>query len=233
MEAKGPRGFLEEGMLQACHYGAIGARAMQSLQTYGQLQPTYDNHVRTISSVYYGGMLKMYGHSVAQPGGPGTRPEYYMHQIEALGMTGDQETFLKGATAYKNAIGITAEHRNGAIEHANTIAHRLSVAVEGVMHDDEDSAEDDGGEDEEEEEEEDEVAPVSFPSLKAEFVHSTSRALTEEDNDEDNSETSVEADYRGPPAKRPSTKSQSSSHRGHKSHKSRNASTSKGKQRKA
>jgi hypothetical protein len=60
---------------------------MHSLQTYGQETPVYDNNIYSISSTYHAGTLKMYDHSAAQPNGPGTQPEYYMHQLKGYSMT--------------------------------------------------------------------------------------------------------------------------------------------------
>ncbi|KAH0565141.1 hypothetical protein GP486_001474 [Trichoglossum hirsutum] len=119
LEAKGPDGSSAEAIRQACHDGALGERAMHSLRAYGQDQPVYDNNIHTISSTYCDGTLKMYGHSIAQPEGPGTRPEYYMHHLKGWNMTGDQDTFLKGATTFKNAVDLTREYRDAAIAHAN------------------------------------------------------------------------------------------------------------------
>jgi hypothetical protein len=119
LEAKGPDGSLAEALRQACHNGAVGERAMRSLEAYGQDQPVYDNNIHTISSIYHGGMLKMYGHSIAQPNGPETQPEYYMHQLDVWGMTGNKKKFLEGATAFKNAVDLTKEYRDAAIARAN------------------------------------------------------------------------------------------------------------------
>ncbi|RMD41859.1 hypothetical protein DV735_g3278, partial [Chaetothyriales sp. CBS 134920] len=139
LEAKGPDRSGAEGLRQACHDGAIGARAIQSLRSYGQSNPVYDNNAYTISSTYHLGQLKMYSHTVSQPKGPGTRPEYYMHQLNAYSMTGNKDAFLQGATAFKNAMELTEEHRNTAILHANERAQTI---------DNEDGGED-RGEDEE------------------------------------------------------------------------------------
>ncbi|KAF2457425.1 hypothetical protein BDY21DRAFT_343813 [Lineolata rhizophorae] len=136
MKAKGPAGSAAEARRQACHDGAIGARAMQSLLSYGQSEPVYDNNAYTISSTYHDGTLKMYGRSVAQPNGPGTRPEYYMHQIDTYGMTGNKKSFLQGATAFKNAQDMTRGHRNAAIARANEMA---AQTVEEEEEDDDDS----------------------------------------------------------------------------------------------
>ncbi|KAI9763792.1 MAG: hypothetical protein M1840_009117 [Geoglossum simile] len=90
--------------LDGLSYDAVGERAVHSLEAYGQDQPVYNNNIHTISSIYYGGTLKMYGHSIAQPNGPETRPEYYMHQLDVWGMTGNQKKILEGAIAFKNAV---------------------------------------------------------------------------------------------------------------------------------
>ncbi|KAH0563109.1 hypothetical protein GP486_002327 [Trichoglossum hirsutum] len=131
LEAKGPDGSLAEALRQACHNGAVGERAMHSLEAYGQDQPVYDNNIHTISAVYHGGTLKMYGHSIAQPNGPEMRPEYYMHQLDAWSMTGNIKKFLEGVTAFKNAVDLTEEYRDAAIMRANemrrTIDHEENI----------------------------------------------------------------------------------------------------------
>jgi hypothetical protein len=137
-EVKGTDGLWSEALAQASHDGAIDARAVQSLQSYGEEQPVYRNSTLAISSTYYAGMLRFYGHSVAQSGGPGTDPEYYMHLIKGYNMDNDQETFIRGATMFKNALDMTKGRRDAAIARANEIAAR--------------SIEDENGEDEDEEE---------------------------------------------------------------------------------
>ena len=59
MEAKGPKGVASVGQLQAMRNGAYGARAMHSLQSYGQRMPVYDGNAYAITTVYHstGGML--------------------------------------------------------------------------------------------------------------------------------------------------------------------------------
>lgn len=122
LEAKGPNGSSAVLKRHACHDGAVGARAIHSLQAYGQDEPVYNNKITAISSTYHMGTLKMYAHSVAQPSGPGTNPEYCMHQPNAWSMTGNRDSFLQGATAFKNAMDMTRKYRNAAIEHANEVA---------------------------------------------------------------------------------------------------------------
>lgn len=233
LEAKGPSGSLAEALRQSCHNGAIGARAMHSLEAYGQEEPSYDNSAHTFSTIYHGGQLKMYAHSAAQPNGPDTRPEYYMHQINTYGMTGNKDTFIQGATAFKNAMDLTAEYRNTAIAHANEIG---AQAVDGEDDENEETDDEDEDEDEDDAELGDEelaVAPAvihrfALGSVREHDIYGEEEKSEEEsqaeadagnddeDEDDEESETSVEDTYRRPPSKRSSSKS----HKLSKSHRS-------------
>jgi hypothetical protein len=198
MEAKGPLGTNREALLQACHYGTIGARAIQSLQNYQQDESTYDGRVSSISSIYNSGQLKMYGHSVTQPNGPGTEPHYYMHQLRGITMTDSKDAFLQGATVFKNAIDLTAEQRNAAIARANEV-------VQTIEEEENTEGEDDNGE-----EGRDCRAPAEPSDMMHSFDCSTSQTFStlveDEGEDQDESETSVDevADC-VPPTKRPSS----------------------------
>lgn len=119
LAVKGPDGSAAVAARQACYDGALGARGMHSLQSYGQEEPVYDNKAYTITSIYHNGQLKMYTVHPAQPNGPGSRPEYYMTQLKGWSMTSDPETFRKGATAFRNARDWAREQRDQAIEKAN------------------------------------------------------------------------------------------------------------------
>jgi hypothetical protein len=119
LAAKGPDGSIAVAGRQASYDGALGARGMHSLQSYGQDEPVYDNNAYTITSIYHGGQLKMYTSHPAEPNRPRSRPEYYMTQINTWGMTGNVETFRQGATAFRNAGDWTKEQRDDAIRCAN------------------------------------------------------------------------------------------------------------------
>ncbi|KAI9877505.1 MAG: hypothetical protein M1830_003735 [Pleopsidium flavum] len=119
LAAKGPDGSAVVARRQACYDGALGARSIQSLQSYGQPEPVYDNNAYTVTSIYNDGTLKMYTSHPSQPTGPENRPEYYMTQLNTWGMTGNPETFRQGATAYRNARDWAKEKRDGFIEAAN------------------------------------------------------------------------------------------------------------------
>jgi hypothetical protein len=119
LEAKGPDGSAAVAGRQACYDGALGARGIQSLQSYGEPEPIYDNNAYAITSIYHDGQLKMYTSHPTQPTGPGDRPEYYMNQLNTWGMTGNPETFRRGATAFRNARDWTKERRDKFINTAN------------------------------------------------------------------------------------------------------------------
>jgi len=119
LAAKGPDGTAVVARRQACYDGALGARGIQSLQSYGQPEPVYDNNAYTVTSIYNDGTLKLYTSHPTQPTGSENRPEYYMTQLNTWGMTGNPETFRQGAAAYRNARDWAKEKRDRFIEAAN------------------------------------------------------------------------------------------------------------------
>jgi hypothetical protein len=123
LAAKGPDGSAAVAGRQASYDGALGARAMHSLQSYGQDKPTYDNNAYAITSIYHNGQLKMYTSYPAQPNGPGSRPEYYMTQLGAFAMTNNLKTCVDGLQAFRNARDWTKEQRDEAIKLANERAN--------------------------------------------------------------------------------------------------------------
>jgi hypothetical protein len=221
LEAKGPDGSLAEALRQACHNGAVGERAMHSLETYGKDEPVYDGTAHTISSIFHGGTLKMYGHSVAPPNGPRTRPEYYMHQLGAYAMTHTNSSFRDGATAFKNALDWTTEHRNAAIDHANSIVERNEDEADEIENESqagEEQEENDEEDTEEEDTDEDETDANPLNTMASfDDDRTTSAILSARSQDEDaaGSDTSVEDVHKLLPSKRPLTES----HRSYRSHK--------------
>jgi hypothetical protein len=202
MEAKGPLGTNREALLQACHVGAIGTRAMHSLENYRQDVPQYHGKVTSISSTYNGGTLKLYGHSAAQPDGAATQPHYYMHQMRGFLMTDSKDIFLQGATAFKNARDWAQESRRTAIAHANTIA--------AAWIEEEAAATTAGQEEEQEEGEDEEEGEAESTPIFQSFAYST---LGEEDDAEESATSEEEVTVRHPPAKRSSRRSAGSSRR--------------------
>ncbi|KAM5437012.1 hypothetical protein MferCBS31731_005667 [Microsporum ferrugineum] len=117
LEAKGPDGPPIVATRQACYDGTLGARGMHKLQSYKQ-EPVYDNNAYTITSTYLASNLKLYTIHPTPRESDG-RPEYIMTQLNGWCMTGDLETFRKGATAYRNARDWAKEQRDKFINAAN------------------------------------------------------------------------------------------------------------------
>ena len=56
------------------------------------------------------------------PASPGGNPQYYMTQLDTYGMTGNINSFRRGAAAYRNARQWTKEQRDQFIASANAAA---------------------------------------------------------------------------------------------------------------
>jgi hypothetical protein len=116
---KGPDGSVAVAKRQACYDGALGSRAMHSLESYGLSEPVYGNNASTITSTYHNGHLQMYTSHLTQPKSPGGRPEYHMTQLKSFAMTGSVGSCRDGLRAYRNGREWCAEKRNDAINQAN------------------------------------------------------------------------------------------------------------------
>ncbi|KAL8932935.1 MAG: hypothetical protein Q9211_006046 [Gyalolechia sp. 1 TL-2023] len=127
LAAKGPNGTAAVAGRQACYDGALGARGMNTLQSYGEDEPVHDNNAYTITSIYSDGQLKMYTSHPTQPTGPEGRLGYCMTQLDGWCMTGNAKTFRQGATAYRNARDWTKAQRDEAIKRANKRARDSQV----------------------------------------------------------------------------------------------------------
>ena len=126
LEAKALMGGVDVGRRQACHDGAYGARAMHSLQSYGNDEPVYENNAYTFSSTYHAGngVLQLFAHHLTASTIPGEPPEYHMTQLRTFAMTETCETFVNGLTAFRNTRDMAKEFRDGFIEAANARASR-------------------------------------------------------------------------------------------------------------
>ncbi|KAL1863063.1 hypothetical protein VTK73DRAFT_6488 [Phialemonium thermophilum] len=122
LEVKGPDGSAVVVTRQARYDGAIGSRAMHSLQNYDQEEPSYDGVPATYSSTYHDGTLKLYAHHVTAPTHQDGPPEYHMTQVKGYAMTSDRETFVQGATAFRNVRDLAKQHRDRFIQAANAAA---------------------------------------------------------------------------------------------------------------
>ncbi|CEJ91863.1 hypothetical protein VHEMI07551 [[Torrubiella] hemipterigena] len=123
LQAKGPNTFLPGALLQACYNGALGARAMHSLQSYGQPTRFYDNKAYVLSWVYHCGTLRLFTvHPLPPPAELGGQLSFVTTHIKSWSMTGDYDYFLQGATAYRNGVDWAKQQRDEAIKEANVIA---------------------------------------------------------------------------------------------------------------
>lgn len=111
LEAKGPDGFVAVMMRQARYDGAVGARAMYSLQNYGEEEPVYDGKPYIYSLTYHDGILKMYAHHATAPA-TSSLPEYHMTQLVTHALTNKRETFVEGATVFRNVRDLAKQYRD-------------------------------------------------------------------------------------------------------------------------
>ncbi|RMD41770.1 hypothetical protein DV735_g3372, partial [Chaetothyriales sp. CBS 134920] len=124
LEAKGDGGRADILKRQACHHGALGARAVHQLDNYQAAEPQYNHHAKSFSSTYHHGTstLALYSHHITQPKVPGGQPEYHMTKLDGFDMTGNPRSFREGATALRNLRDLSQTYRNSAINHANQVA---------------------------------------------------------------------------------------------------------------
>ncbi|KAL7814199.1 hypothetical protein V8C44DRAFT_39199 [Trichoderma aethiopicum] len=130
LEVKGPDGNAAVATRQARYDGAIGSRAMHSLQNYGAEQPQYDGKAYTFSFTYHAGTgtLQQYAHHVTAPTSETGRPEYHMTRLKAYAMTSDLETYVKGAAALRNTLDLAQQYRDTFIRTANARASQPRTA---------------------------------------------------------------------------------------------------------
>lgn len=119
LAVKGPQGNLQVAKRQACYDGALGARGMHSLQSYGKDESTYDNNAYTITSTYLAGFLQIYTVHPIQSAIPGGRTEYCMNPLRSFAINDSADSFRQGVTAYRNARDWAKEQRDEAIKRSN------------------------------------------------------------------------------------------------------------------
>ena len=125
-EAKGPHGTLVVAQRQACHDGAVGARAMHRVENFGRRRETFDNNARTASAIYHGdGNLALYSHHMSKPTGPRKPPQTHMTPLQSFSLASTPDTFRQGVGAFRNASDYAHRHRKESIENA----HRRSGII--------------------------------------------------------------------------------------------------------
>lgn len=107
---------------KACQDGAVGARAMHSLQNYGEDNPVYDGKAHTFSATYQAGagMLQLYAHHITGPARDGGLPEYHMTLLRGYHIGDDREGFVRGVTAFRNLRDLAHAQRERFIRAANS-----------------------------------------------------------------------------------------------------------------
>lgn len=115
--AKGRDETLASSFEEAFHHGALGARGIHHLQSYGHAQPVYDNNAYTLSAIYQTGCLSLYAAHVSRSIATG-RPEYHVTLVSHYWMNAPDD-FRAAVTAYRNARDGTAKRREEFIDAAN------------------------------------------------------------------------------------------------------------------
>ncbi|GAP82992.2 hypothetical protein SAMD00023353_0105320 [Rosellinia necatrix] len=122
LELKGPEGSAGVAMRQSRYNGALGARAMHSLQNYGSDKPVFDGSAYAFSSTYYDGALKLFAHHLTAPVTPVEKPEYHMTQLRSFTLIDNRKDFVEGVTAFRNARDLAGRYRQAFIAAANAKA---------------------------------------------------------------------------------------------------------------
>ncbi|PHH75048.1 hypothetical protein CDD80_2665 [Ophiocordyceps camponoti-rufipedis] len=129
LHVKGPYGTTAVAKRQACYDGALGARGMLSLQSYGKTEACYDNKAYTLASVYIDGCLSMYCVQPIPPPSAREEPGYAMTLIDSYALVGSADNFRTGAATYRNARDWAKQQRDHVIKQANERVPRPGVLV--------------------------------------------------------------------------------------------------------
>ena len=125
-EAKGSDGTIIVAERQLRHDGALGERAVHSVQSLGRGEK-YDNKARTASAILHGrGNLDMFTHHMTQPGGHGTPAHTYMTPLGSYSLKHSARSFREGRTALRNTSDRAHQIREHAVRGAN---RRLGIST--------------------------------------------------------------------------------------------------------
>jgi hypothetical protein len=116
---------------QACYYGALGARGIIRLQSYGESEPVFDGNAYTFVVTFQDGTLKIYAiwpkRSISSPPSRDndrwTQMEFRMAMVETWVLTASLERYREGMVALWNARRLTEKWRNSFIDAANARVH--------------------------------------------------------------------------------------------------------------
>jgi len=127
LECKSARAWPAVAKRQALYEGAVGARAMHSLQNYKAEEPTYDNKAYSFSSTFQDALLKIYATHPTQPAVPGKEPSYHMTQVRSIDLTDTPDRCREGAAVYRNTRVLAKTERDRFIKQANEMAQQLTT----------------------------------------------------------------------------------------------------------
>ncbi|KAF2195829.1 hypothetical protein K469DRAFT_546232, partial [Zopfia rhizophila CBS 207.26] len=113
----------------ACYNRALGARAIHSLRNYGRDEPVYDGNGNTFTLTYDPGtgILQMYITHVTASNRPGSLVKYHITELGSWNLKDDKESFMRGATVFRNARDLVKEFCDQVIEEANAKAQGLAA----------------------------------------------------------------------------------------------------------
>ena len=127
-EVKGPRGTGDIALLQSGYNGAVGARAYERLERYGEknIEIVSISNAYTIATTFDGHLLRIFSVHTLPPTGAGGQTQYVLCQLRSFAMTDTPETFRAGATAYRNLRDWALERLDEVIEKANNKHGKLT-----------------------------------------------------------------------------------------------------------
>lgn len=117
--AKGPDVPPSVVRRQACYVGALGARGIHSLHSYGRSEQQYDNTAYNLTATYHDGHLKMYTTHLIPPLPQKDQPGYVMTLVDTWSLTHNTDAFREGVAAFRNGIDWAEQQRERAIQQAN------------------------------------------------------------------------------------------------------------------
>ncbi|KAL4881560.1 hypothetical protein BJY04DRAFT_188352 [Aspergillus karnatakaensis] len=120
IEATGHYGSVPVAIRQACYDGALGARAMHTLQQFADGgRCRYDNKAYTIVCTYHMGQLGIYVTHPTESRNQGRSTDYVMTQVWRWSLDVSPELYQQGLAAYRNARDLAKEFRDDFIRQAN------------------------------------------------------------------------------------------------------------------
>ncbi|KAN0068373.1 hypothetical protein V8E54_013569 [Elaphomyces granulatus] len=101
---------------QVCHYGALGARAMQHLKSYGQPSLIFDNVASAFTVTICNGVLDIYTHHLTPASSNPDLPfECHMTHVERWDMKDNLTTLNAGVRAFRHVRVYAKTRRNKLI----------------------------------------------------------------------------------------------------------------------